>query len=38
MKNILSILLIVAVAVSGTIAEAQQPAGKVPRLGFRSGA
>jgi ABC-type uncharacterized transport system substrate-binding protein len=33
MKNILSILLIVAVAVVGAVAEAQQPA-KIPRLGY----
>jgi putative ABC transport system substrate-binding protein len=33
MKNILSILLIVVVAVVGTIAEAQQQA-KIPRLGY----
>ena len=38
MKNILFILLVVALAVVGTIADAQQPAGEVPRIGFRSGA
>jgi putative ABC transport system substrate-binding protein len=36
MKNILSILLIVAVAVVGTIADAQQSA-KIPRVGFVTG-
>jgi putative tryptophan/tyrosine transport system substrate-binding protein len=33
MKNILSILLIIAVVVVGAIAEAQQPK-KVPRIGY----
>ena len=34
MKQLFSILLIVAVVVVGAIAHAQQPAAKVPRIGF----
>ncbi len=37
MKNILSILLIVAVVVTGALAEAQQPT-KISRIGFQSAA